>query len=336
MVLKRLLHILLIFLNSFLLHAHPFIDGIEGYTVSPIELKGTDNFYLNNETCKVNGIKFQTIYKFDFENENIKIDAKLTFTGSGATGSFEQEFPIPKDLNIYINGEKISYEVLYNDEIIDENNNDFFDKRIPGEVAFSFFSKKNTIIEISYSNDCIISIIESENIYTYYSDKIKDSTKFFLILENHDNKKFISFRNLFSIQKNNNKWEIDFSYKDFELIAERISKEPFIITLNIYNFGFDEESYFYYPIISTEYLLKQDLFFLSNEQLRQLRNAFYAIHGYNFKSQDLKEYFSGFSWYKPNPNFSESDFTEIERKNIELIRQMENQKEPLLLSEYLE
>ena len=42
--------------------------------------------------------------------------------------------------------------------------------------------------------------------------------------------------------------------------------------------------------------------------------------------EDLKEYFSGFSWYKPKPNFSESDFTEIERKNIELIRQMENQE----------
>ena len=81
--------------------------------------------------------------------------------------------------------------------------------------------------------------------------------------------------------------------------------------------------------LSEELIKQQDLFFLSNDQLRLLRNAFYAIHGYDFKSQDLKEYFSGFSWYKPNPNFSESDFTEIERKNIELIRQMENQEETI-------
>ena len=58
--------------------------------MSPIELKGTDNFYLKNEICKANGIKIQTIYQFDFEEENIRVDARLTFTGSGATGSFQQ------------------------------------------------------------------------------------------------------------------------------------------------------------------------------------------------------------------------------------------------------
>ena len=106
MVLKRLSNIIVLLLVSFLLYAHPFIDGIEGYRVSPIALKGTDNFYLKNEICKANGIKIQTIYQFDFEEENIRVDARLTFTGSGATGSFQQTFPIPKDLNICINGEK--------------------------------------------------------------------------------------------------------------------------------------------------------------------------------------------------------------------------------------
>ena len=90
-----------------------------------------------------------------------------------------------------------------------------------------------------------------------------------------------------------------------------------------------ENIYFNEKELSEELIKQQDLFFLSNDQLRLLRNAFYAIHGYDFKSQDLKEYFSGFNWYKPNPNFSESDFTEIERKNIELIRQMENQEETI-------
>ena len=90
-----------------------------------------------------------------------------------------------------------------------------------------------------------------------------------------------------------------------------------------------ENIYFNEKELSEELIKQQDLFFLSNDQLRLLRNAFYAIHGYDFKSQDLKEYFSWFSWYKPNPNFSESDFTEIERKNIELIRQMENQEETI-------
>ena len=85
MVLKRLSNIIVLLFISFLLYAHPFIGGIEGYRVSPIALKGTDNFYLKNEICKANGIKIQTIYQFDFEEENIRIDARLTFTGSEAT-----------------------------------------------------------------------------------------------------------------------------------------------------------------------------------------------------------------------------------------------------------
>ena len=39
--------------------------------------------------------------------------------------------------------------------------------------------------------------------------------------------------------------------------------------------------------------------------------------------------------YQVNPNFSESDFNEIERKNIEIIREIENLKNPILLSDYL-
>ena len=118
---------------------------------------------------------------------------------------------------------------------------------------------------------------------------------------------------------------------------------PFEQLSNNYNLRMNSEEdlsikskvniYFNEKELSEELIKQQDLFFLSNDQLRLLRNAFYAIHGYDFKSQDLKEYFSGFSWYKPNPNFSESDFTEIERKNIELIRQMENQEETIILRE---
>lgn len=70
------------------------------------------------------------------------------------------------------------------------------------------------------------------------------------------------------------------------------------------------------------------LFFLSKECLEILRNSFYAAHGYDFKNQKWKDYFSEMyekrdSKYIINPNFSESDFNETERKNIELIREME-------------
>ncbi|MCR4901151.1 MAG: YARHG domain-containing protein [Treponema sp.] len=58
------------------------------------------------------------------------------------------------------------------------------------------------------------------------------------------------------------------------------------------------------------------------DQLRLVRNAIYALHGYKFKSADLDEYFSwvGKSWNPPytiNPDFSENDLSQIEKTNIQ-------------------
>lgn len=39
----------------------------------------------------------------------------------------------------------------------------------------------------------------------------------------------------------------------------------------------------------------------TNEELRLLKNYFFARKGYQFKSRDLTDYFSKFNWYMPNP-----------------------------------
>ena len=89
---------------------------------------------------------------------------------------------------------------------------------------------------------------------------------------------------------------------------------------------------------SEEILSKADLFFLRKEDLSFLRNCFYAAHGYIFKNKKLMEEFTrryeyqGFS-YPFNSNFSETDLNEIEKTNINLIKEMENMKEPILLSD---
>lgn len=105
-------------------------------------------------------------------------------------------------------------------------------------------------------------------------------------------------------------------------------------------FDLEEEAFlrFRNKNLSKEQLSKADLFSLSKKQLSILRNSFYAKYGYNFKNKDLRDYFEanckaqGIT-YKINPNFSESIFNEVERKNIELIKEMENMKEPILLSD---
>jgi hypothetical protein len=46
---------------------------------------------------------------------------------------------------------------------------------------------------------------------------------------------------------------------------------------------------------------------LSASDLRILRNSLYALHGFEFKSLDLLDYFSKYDWYMPDPNIKEED-----------------------------
>ena len=61
----------------------------------------------------------------------------------------------------------------------------------------------------------------------------------------------------------------------------------------------------------------------SQADLRILRNAIFARHGYRFKSQDLMTYFSQFSWYQPLYNDVTSQLSAIEQDNINFIKQYE-------------
>ena len=81
-------------------------------------------------------------------------------------------------------------------------------------------------------------------------------------------------------------------------------------------------------------LSTHDLNFYLYNKLRILRNSFYAIHDYIFNSKDLDLFYSGFKWYKKNTNFSESNFNNFERKNIETIKEIESMKEPMFLSDF--
>lgn len=73
---------------------------------------------------------------------------------------------------------------------------------------------------------------------------------------------------------------------------------------------------------------------LTKEELRKLRNAFYARRGYKFKSSDLKEFFSQFEWY--NQLLESNKFFEIpnedvvislkDKERVELILEIENNK----------
>ena len=69
-------------------------------------------------------------------------------------------------------------------------------------------------------------------------------------------------------------------------------------------------------------LTPADLQNFSKAQLRLLRNAIYAMHGYIFQSQDLKDYFGKFAGYEPVSRVVPS-FNSTESANIKLIQGFE-------------
>lgn len=69
-----------------------------------------------------------------------------------------------------------------------------------------------------------------------------------------------------------------------------------------------------------------DLIDLSQEQLKLIRNQFYAVYGREFKSEDLKNYFEALPWYEGRigaKDFDEGIMEGLERRNVTFLKHAE-------------
>jgi hypothetical protein len=64
---------------------------------------------------------------------------------------------------------------------------------------------------------------------------------------------------------------------------------------------------------------------LSLRDLRLLRNTVYARRGRPFKSPVIRQHFQGMHWYKENPTYTDKLLTETDRRNVRLIRSVEEE-----------
>lgn len=78
-----------------------------------------------------------------------------------------------------------------------------------------------------------------------------------------------------------------------------------------------------YAVTSTRNLLESELANLSANDLRIIRNEIYARHGRMFKSTDLRNFFSKYSWYNMLKSYDdktiEREFNSYEKYNVELL-----------------
>jgi len=82
-----------------------------------------------------------------------------------------------------------------------------------------------------------------------------------------------------------------------------------------------------YPIASKQLLTEDDVNNLVKEELEIMRNEIFARHGYCFKRKNLREQFEDKDWYIPNTVDVKKDLTDIEKKNIVLIKRYEKYAE---------
>lgn len=85
------------------------------------------------------------------------------------------------------------------------------------------------------------------------------------------------------------------------------------------------------PESATRLYTAEELSALSDYELYLARNEAFAKYGRKFKNADLVQYFSGKDWYVPT--YEPADFdampsplNDIERANIDLVRQIESQR----------
>lgn len=90
-----------------------------------------------------------------------------------------------------------------------------------------------------------------------------------------------------------------------------------------------ESDEYIFPDSDKRYLSDEEVRSVSAEELRIGRNEIFARHGAIFESEDLQVYFSERPWYSGKIPVSEinleTEFNDFEKRNIELIKSIENE-----------
>lgn len=126
-----------------------------------------------------------------------------------------------------------------------------------------------------------------------------------------------------------------FIYQNFTKKTETINYDTSVNNENSYydNNAIDESEYKY------EYLREREMTYddvegKSAEELRLMRNYIFARRGYIFESEDLKEYFERFSWYVPLYYDVTPRLSDIEKYNVNFIKEFETDFGPDYTPEY--
>jgi len=78
---------------------------------------------------------------------------------------------------------------------------------------------------------------------------------------------------------------------------------------------------------SNTLLKKENVENMYKGDLQVMRNSIYARHGYSFKTRKMRYVFDQIDWYTPVSTDVRDDLTDLEKKNIALIKRYEGHAE---------
>ncbi len=110
-------------------------------------------------------------------------------------------------------------------------------------------------------------------------------------------------------------------YSNWDEVEERMVLSPIFDSstelINIY-----QDNPELYNSVFKEILDDEERF--SDDNLNKMYNEIFARHGHDFKSQELKDYFGLFDWYKPIPGktVTMEELNDTEKTNIEFIKKV--------------
>lgn len=206
-------------------------------------------------------------------------------------------------INYYVDGLKIEYtnELVsrISDKILNDENFEDTLKKLEGNVNDEDLEKMYVKVYIKKAEE------------SFDDENYKTTRKYLRKAENY-------------------KYDVE-EFKYYEELLDKESgevedKKEVYIYNDYYSYNdMPMSNYYIIPDSNTRCLSASELYGYTSEELSYIRNEIYARHGYVFKKEKYRNYFSSMPWYVPNNNLSSSAsyLNSVEKYNVELIKSLE-------------
>lgn len=346
---KTIYNILLSFIALFILQSNDSVINGSGTDIFPIsETRVSIKKEILTLTLKDNRM-FVDVY-YEFYNPDERKELILGFVVPPSydrepedSTNIEDRVPIINQFTVLVNNKQAPYELdLLKDTPFDSL------KQIEGEWHYAYHFKANfksglNIVKHTYNFEGGFDSGGGE-FYSYILKTAKNWANseiedFTLNLDLGTQKVFW----IYNISQKNN-WKIIGSGKNevgYTGAQNFILKEGYV-TYHEKNFSPLRDIDIYIPSIIENYN-KEDIIYqacnarrealetLDKKRLGLARNFFFAKNGYDFKNNEIKDFYSSYFWYIPNNKLTSDaiyeTLTSEEKRRIDLIRDVEKSKE---------